>query len=151
MCAINHWLSLDGKVIYSTHDRLDNTDIVDPTQPGFSKLSYDSLEAELLSTIKPNDAWVIVAGLNQRTMKDNIHQSFIPSVGLNPALFERDDRTTRALFGQATYTPNNQWKLVAGLRWENNVAYTRSGIDDIGTPAEKAFSGNVDGDNIGVI
>lgn len=144
---VNRWLTLDGKIILSEHDNSDNIDIIDPTLPGTASASYDSWEVELLSTIKPNDRWHIIAGLNQRTMTDYIQRFNIPAAGVINELFERSDRTTQSIFSQATYTPDNHWTLVAGLRWENNLEYDRFGTDNIGTPAETSFFETVPSDS----
>lgn len=144
---VNRWLALDGKIILSGQDNSDGLDIVDPTQPGRASASYDSWGVELLSTIKPNNQWQIVAGLNQRTMTDFVQRFHIPAVGVINELFERSNRTTRSIFGQATYAPNSNWTLVAGLRWEDNLEYDRFGTDNIGTPAEVSFFETVPGDS----
>ncbi len=102
---------------------------------------------ELLSTFQPSPQWDIIAGFNQRTMTNYKERVNVPAVGNAPELFERDDRTTRSLFGQATYMLNDQFTFVAGLRWEDHLSYRRSGIDNIGTPEEVVYSEKIDGDS----
>lgn len=145
---VNHWFSFDANFAYFDHNGGDVIDFLDATAYGTRDAEYDSWEAELVTTFKPGTQWNIIAGLNQRTRSHffelfNVPASQAGGTAIHQT-FERDSRTTQAIFTQATYIPNNKITLVAGVRWENNLAYDISGIEDIGTPSQGTYGNSVE-------
>lgn len=141
---INNMVSYDANLAYFDHEDGDVLDFFDPTSFGTRNVKYKTWEAEFVATIKPDNQWNIIAGINQRTMMDHLEIFDVPAAQADPVnmvtpikqKFSRDNRTTQALFTQATYTPTTKVVFVAGLRWENNPSYNYSILENIGLPGE---------------
>lgn len=148
---VNDWFSFDTHVAYFDHKDGDVIDFIDPTAYGTRDVNYNAWEAEFVAAFKPNQQWNIIAGLYQRTMTNHFELFDVPvpqsgSVPIHQT-FERSDKTTQAVFTQATYSPYDKLTLVAGVRWENNLAYDTTGLENIGLPGEQPFGSHVASNN----
>ena len=129
--AINDFAQLKADIIYSTYNEHRDYDFIDAGLIGQRNIQTRRLQPELLLTLDPNTDWNAIVGLTTTTIYGGSYALNIPFLELDVSI-EDDDVRSRALFGEVNYQLAQQWEVVAGLRIEQDLAYTsrRSGRDD---------------------
>jgi outer membrane receptor for ferrienterochelin and colicins len=137
-------VTVEGKFNYSLSRHNYDYEMLFKDFYGIQQLETSAWEAEINTFLHPTYKLDITAGIYYRSVLKASNMYDIPSFG-NPFfenvhlfLAEDDEIVTRAFFTQATYSPIDSLRLVAGVRFEQSPQYELQKFQAIGTdPPEK--------------
>ena len=138
---INTSLDIDTRFVFNDYLRERDFDGIIPGLVADSRIEYQNYELELLANYRATDSVSLVTGLNVFKTSDYSEFTNVPLRGIIDELVTFD-RTIHAVFAQASYRANEHWLLVAGIRHEKLEGYTRTVIEQLGSPGEIVIPGD---------
>ncbi|MBA3012067.1 MAG: TonB-dependent receptor [Proteobacteria bacterium] len=141
----------EGRFTYSHGVQKNHYQLLDETNNDHQELGSDAWEAEINLFYTPTPQMDFSTGIYYRSIYDAYTQYDIPSLGAFDTrdwLASDESIDTAAVFGQARYSPLDDLKLIAGVRFEQMKPYRLRGERSRGTPYYESVTGVYDKDDI---
>jgi len=127
--SLSEKITLEGKFSYSQNRDSYQYDHISDDFYGVQELATNAWEGEINLFCTPLPNLDITTGVFNRSVIEASNIYDLPSFGVPTLenkyffLIDGDQITTRALFTQWNYSPNNSLRLVAGVRFEQSPKY----------------------------
>ncbi|MFN3520722.1 MAG: TonB-dependent receptor [Phenylobacterium sp.] len=86
-----------------------------------SKVKVWSDELRLASNTEGPLQWVAGVYVSRQVLRERYYSDFLDNYGLTARVRYTQEVTSASVFGQAEYAFNDQWKLIGGLRYEEET------------------------------